>query len=439
MKNWKKFFGMLGALICALGLNAMEFKSNPNVIAELEYFYAKDGTITGRRVNDRIQMYSYDKRGQLLAVIDGDGKPVEQYVYDPAGNILSKTVNGKTTTFTYDKANQLVSSTVDGKTTDYRYDGAGRLVQEGDKTYQYGYLDKILNVLENGETVAGFDYHMDGQIASSTTKDGTENFLWDGLALIHRGGTNYINEPAVTGGNPILADGNVLFNDMLGTTLGVKSGEGFDSIARDAFGQTTDQSKEQFFTGKPYVGELGYAFLFRNYRANQGKWQTEDPLGYPDGWNNFAYVNNNVMKTVDLYGTECSWSIEIETTRRFESSLSDSNRATISYSEENNCYYIILTWWAVFYESWPDMDIDCWCNCGSCSCTGHHITGDYIVATVHGPPAIATIFTLNGELLSEEEQEAFVDEWTPKLMLGLLDSFREWKNTKRVFEFVCCE
>ena len=189
---------------------------------------------------------------------------------------------------------------MDGKTTDYRYDGAGRLVQEGDKTYQYGYLDKILNVLENGEAIAGFDYHMNGQIASSTTKDGTENFLWDGLALIHRGGTNYINELAVTGGNPILADGNVLFNDMLGTTLGVKSGDQFNRIAMTAFGESGDQSA--FFTGKPAVDELGYAFLFRNYRADQGKWQTQDPLGYPDGWNNFVYVNNGATSNIDLLG-----------------------------------------------------------------------------------------------------------------------------------------
>ena len=49
-------------------------------------------------------------------------------------------------------------------------------------------------------------------------------------------------------------------------------------------------------------GEMGYAFLFRAYRADQGKWQTSDPLGYPDGWNNFAYVNNGVTATIDPLG-----------------------------------------------------------------------------------------------------------------------------------------
>ena len=57
------------------------------------------------------------------------------------------------------------------------------------------------------------------------------------------------------------------------------------------------------FTGKPYIGELGVAFLFRNYRSDYGKWQTTDPLGYPDGWNNLAYVNNEVIGAVDICGT----------------------------------------------------------------------------------------------------------------------------------------
>ena len=179
--------------------------------------------------------------------------------------------------------------------------------------YSYGWLDKIINVQENGTMVAAFDYHINGQIASATYADKTENFLWDGLALIHRAGTNYINEPYVTGGNPILSskDG-VMFNDMLGTTLAVKSGEQVNQVNMTAFCESLrpaangDAAKNQdaFFTGKPHIGELGYAFLFRNYRPEQGKWQTADPKGFPDGWNNLAYVNNCVANCIDIFGTD---------------------------------------------------------------------------------------------------------------------------------------
>lgn len=50
------------------------------------------------------------------------GSDIERYIYDKAGNMLRKTVAGKTTTFTFDDANQLVSSTSDGITTRYEYD-----------------------------------------------------------------------------------------------------------------------------------------------------------------------------------------------------------------------------------------------------------------------------------------------------------------------------
>ena len=43
-------------------------------------------------------------------------------------------------------------------------------------------------------------------------------------------------------------------------------------------------------------------FLCRNYRADLAKWQTADPLGYPDGWNQLAYCGNEVTRFVDLEG-----------------------------------------------------------------------------------------------------------------------------------------
>ena len=228
-------------------------------------------------------------------------------IYDPAGNILSKTVAGRTTTYTYDKANQLVSSkNADGKVTRYEYDAAGRMVKEGEKTFAYGWLDKVMQVAENGKTTQSYSYDISGQLATADYGAGKETFLWDGLALLSRNNLKYVNEPAVTGGNPILAGDKMLFDDMLGNTLGVKDGEKFSAIDRDAFGELKPGEKPNlsvnFFTGKPEIDGLGYSFLFRNYRADLGKWQTSDPLGYPDGWNNLAYVNNGVLGAVDPLG-----------------------------------------------------------------------------------------------------------------------------------------
>ena len=228
-------------------------------------------------------------------------------IYDPAGNILSKTVAGKTTTYTYDKANQLVSSkNADGKVTKYEYDAAGRMVKEGEKTFAYGWLDKVMQVAENGKTTQTYTYDMLGQLAIIDHGAIKETFLWDGLTLLSRNSLKYVNEPAITGGKPILAGDKMLFDDMLGNTLGVKDGEKFSAIDRDAFGELKPGEKTNlavnFFTGKPEVDGLGYSFLFRNYRADLGKWQTTDLLGYPDGWNNLAYVNNSPYLRCDPFG-----------------------------------------------------------------------------------------------------------------------------------------
>ena len=116
---------------------------------------------------------------------------------------------------------------------------------------------------------------------------------------------------------------------MLGTTLGVKDDDKIIQNNLTAFGESLSASpmQDSFFTGKPHVGEMGYVFLFRAYRADQGKWNSQDPvalamalptatdfsrnssfvkaLGYPDGWNNLAYVNNNVIMYIDWSG--CGW------------------------------------------------------------------------------------------------------------------------------------
>ena len=282
--------------------------------ASVTYEYSKSGQIVARTANGIRQTYEYDRKGQLLAVKDADGNAVERYVYDKAGNMLKKTVGGKTTTFTFDDANQLVSSTTDGVTTRYAYDAAGRLVKEGSKTYTYGYLDKVMSVTEGDKTYT-YMYHADGQLASANYGGKTEGFLWDGLALVRRGDEQFINEPHVGGGNPVASSkGTSYFNDMLGTTVGAKKDGKYSAAALTAFGERLDNVDgtspairslgEGWFTGKPFVEGLGHTFLMRNYRAGLAKWQTADPMGYPDGWNQLAYCRNDVTSAVDLWGCE---------------------------------------------------------------------------------------------------------------------------------------
>ena len=188
------------------------------------------------------------------------------------------------------------------------YDAAGRLVTEGNKTYRYGYLDKVMSVSEDDKTYT-YMYHPDGQLARANYGGKSEEFLWDGLALIQRGDEHFINEPHIGGGNPVASSkGTSYFNDMLGTTIGAKQEGKYSAAALTAFGENlsvdspTPTQNSNFFTGKPYVEGLGHTFLMRNYRASLSKWQTADPMGYPDGWNALTYCCNSTISCIDIAG-----------------------------------------------------------------------------------------------------------------------------------------
>ena len=93
--------------------------------------------------------------------------------------------------------------------------------------------------------------------------------------------------------------------------VGAKSSKTYSAATLSAFGEdlnhhssTSTSHFTSFFTGKPEVAGLGHAFLMRNYRAGLAKWQTADPLWYPDGWNALAYCNNGVTSAVDIGGAE---------------------------------------------------------------------------------------------------------------------------------------
>ena len=265
------------------------------------------------------------------------------------------------------------------KSERYAYDAAGRLVREGEKTYRYCYLDKVLSVTDGKRSYA-YAYHVDGQLAradygegdggraGSPLPAGSEAFLWDGLALVRRGDESFVNEPhagdapkklcfggqprakrsarrARKGprGNPVVSSkGATYFNDVLGTTVGVREGRGaswkgakrrYTAAALTAFGEpvpvaaTSHNSNIRqfdhsiisapFFTGKPQVEGLGRVFLCRNYRADLAKWQTADPLGYPDGWNQLAYCGNEVTRLIDFLGCKEESVVRFDTIQVF--------------------------------------------------------------------------------------------------------------------------
>jgi len=281
-------------------------------------------------------------------------------------------------------------------------------------------------------------------IATVTKGEVTENFTWDGLALVKRGTTSYVNEPHPGGGAPVASsDGGVMFNDILGTTLGVENAGGYAPSSMTAFGDTINCQlpTSNFFTGKPHVDGLGHAFLLRNYRADLGKWPTADPLGYPDGWNRMAYCRNGVVDSFDFLGAAT-----INYNTRW-TNFEFQNYYHASYAErifgdsfDTDCMQLTSTIWAVIADVvLPRVEnqidnkvrglIRSSSDSGSCSTTyGTSNSYDFIQACwALGDGAVSTRSVISYSWWSDWQDDVQVKYyvWTATVSVNYSDVFKD--------------
>jgi RHS repeat-associated protein len=234
--------------------------------------------------------------GLSLASSFGD----EKYTYDASGNVLEKQIGDQVTRYEY-TGNQLKGSTSDSTRTQYAYDSSGRLTigsEAGKPTrnMEHQYLDKVTKV-QNGDKTTEFFYNAEGQLVATNSAGTSETFAWDGLAMVNRGEQLYVNEDHAAGGGPVIVENEVAVSDMIGTSLSVGDG----SFVSTAFGEGLVSG---LFTGKPYIEGLeGFIFNYRTYRADDLRWTSPDPTGFPDGKNNLAYGGSNPVTNIDPTGS----------------------------------------------------------------------------------------------------------------------------------------
>ena len=227
----------------------------------------------------------------------------EKYTYDASGNIIEKSIDGVVTKMAYDQANRLIGRQTTGQgdqTT--AYDAAGRPVTERNadgqttRSLSYGYGDKVLET-QTQDSQAGFYYNAAGQLVGKNVGGNVSTYTWDGNVLAAEGAEAFANEAHVSGGVPVLASGrDVVVSDHLGNTLS----QGNHDFASTAFGEGLEGGR---FTGKSFVKELdSFVFQYRNYSSILSRWKAPDPSGYPDGGNNYSYVNGAPTGNVDPLG-----------------------------------------------------------------------------------------------------------------------------------------
>jgi RHS repeat-associated protein len=241
------------------------------------YTYDANGNRTGASG----EAASYDVQDRLAS------RGATTYTYSAAGERLSKTSGGQTTSYTYDEVGNLLTVTLpDGRLISYLPDGFNRRTAK-----------KV-----NAAAVQGFLYQDSYRIAAELDGAGSvvSRFVYGA-----RG-----NVPEY-----MLKDGQTyrILSDPVGSVrlvVNTATGQVAQRMDYDAWGNVIQDTSPGFqpfgFAGGLYDRDTGLVrFGLRDYDPAAGRWTTKDPLGFSAGDSNlYAYAANDPLNRIDPTGLE---------------------------------------------------------------------------------------------------------------------------------------
>jgi RHS repeat-associated protein len=201
--------------------------------------------------------YSFNQEGQTTAKTDVSG--TTGYQWDARGRLTQASLpSGQAVNYGYDALGRRINRVANGLTTTFQYDAADVVVDRVSDGSAYDYIN-------------GLD--IDDKLRQSGGSWGTMNFLQDHLG-------NTVGLVGISGG---LVESNQQY-DVFGSSAG---------SARARYGYTGRERDE-------LSGLMHYRA--RWYDSQQGRFISEDPIGFAGGTNLFVYVANNPVSYVDPSG-----------------------------------------------------------------------------------------------------------------------------------------
>lgn len=268
---------------------------------------------------NRSWLCGYDAADQLTSVTSQDpvtlaNQPTGQYAYsyDPAGNRLTETIDGVTSTASYNSLNQLISLT-----------GGSALPAH---TYEWDGNDRLIAINYTGTFQRSeFQYDGLGRRRAVLEKDNgvvTEHrrFVWSELQMLEERNADgtvtknrHLSRSAQTkdGG---MWNGRLLVRDHLGSvrSLVTDGGSVNSSFDFDPWGRRTVQGSPSdlglAFTGHWHHAKSNLvAAPYRSYSPVIGSWINRDPLAESGGLNLYQYANQNPIAYIDSTGAYPVW------------------------------------------------------------------------------------------------------------------------------------
>jgi|GEM_PF-2207190 len=283
----------------------------------------------GRETSIESQYWSqtdiqYDARDNLLSyklkddfggkkftfIYDGLNQLTEEDSHTYAFDSLFNRRNKDNTTESYNSLNQLGSC---------EYCRAGNLIFDGEASYQYDALDRLVTFSLAGETIE-YSYDAFNRRISETKGGKTTYFVYQGDHEIGSMSDSQWESFRVLGLGKGAEIGAAVFHQTsLGTTAPIHDSGGnvvtevylgrlWNSIVNcvryTAFGEIQQSYHTPVWGFKSKRHDSGSLIYFgrRYYSSKQGRWLTLDPKGYQEGPNLYAYAYNCPLTLLDLFG-----------------------------------------------------------------------------------------------------------------------------------------
>jgi len=283
--------------------------------------------------NDRNELERQDAGGPLFIRGELDEPGTVEVNGEPgallAGNRFETTVNVPMGTSTVevvaaDGSGNVRTDTyevdVEGTRADFQYDANGNLIERAEGptiwNYEWNGENQLTRVFRDGVEVARFAYDPLGRRVQKTTALAATSYTYDETRILQEASVpgdtvRYVHGPEID--EPLAADrsGELTFYhlDARGSVVSTTnaSGERTSSRRYDAFGNPEEDIPSGYaYTGREWDAETGlYYYRARYYDPRTGRFVSEDPIGFGDGPNLYAYVAGDPVNRRDPSGT--SW------------------------------------------------------------------------------------------------------------------------------------
>jgi len=292
-------------------LTRLKHVKGANTLADFQYQLNTAGYISQLTDGAGAHSYTYDALDRLTAATHPAGQTNESYTYDDVGN---RTASHQGSSYTYQSFNRLTAA----NGTSFGYDGNGNLTSKAGGgnswTYSWDYEDRLKQAALSGGVTVNYAYDALGRRVQRSTAGGTARFIYDGDDVIRdvdgSGATvaDYLNTLYVDDKLRQTSSGTAYYflPDHQQTTraLADASGNVTSSLSYDSFGNVTGSSPTRYtYTGREVDADTGqFYYRARFYEPQQGRFVSEDPIGFEGGNNFYVYVDNNPVNLVDPTG-----------------------------------------------------------------------------------------------------------------------------------------